>query len=254
MRNRTFTATALSVLFMGLGQLFNGQRLKGLFFLGIGAGGVWWIVHHLGEQVSGLFTLGDTPRKMVKVGKTYTMVDGDHSIFMMINGLTAFIFVLLLAALYAINVRDAWSTARDADKGIPSRSFLEGLKLAGERRFPHIILALPVTAAILLTVLPIVFSVLIAFTNYAAPNLPPSNLVNWVGFDTFKQLISLKKWSGTFTSVALWTVVWAVLSTLSTYFVGVVAAVLIHQKGVRFKKFWRTAMIVPFALPSLVCL
>lgn len=254
MRNRTFTATALSVIFMGLGQLFNGQRLKGLFFLGIGVGGVRWIIHNLGEQVTGLFTLGDTPRKMVKVGKTFTMVKGDHSIFMMINGLTALIFVLLLAALYAINIRDAWSTARDADKGIPPRSFLEGLKLAGERRFPHIILTLPVTAAILLTVLPIVFSVLIAFTNYAAPNLPPANLVNWVGFDTFKQLVSLKKWSGTFTSVALWTIVWAVLSTLSTYFVGVIAAVLIHQKGVRFKKFWRTAMIVPFALPSLVSL
>lgn len=254
MRNRTVAATTLSVVFMGLGQLFNGQRLKALWFLAIGIGGVRWIMGSLGEQVTGLFTLGDTPRTMVKVGRTFTMVKGDHSIFMMIDGLIALVFVLLLAAIYAMNIRDAWITARDAENGIPPRSFLEGLKLAGERRFPQIILVLPVTAAILLTVLPIVFSVLIAFTNYAAPNLPPANLVSWVGFDTFEQLVNLKKWSGTFTSVALWTIVWSILATLTTYGVGVIVAVLIHQKGVRFKKFWRTAMIVPFALPSLVSL
>ncbi|MFD0672556.1 carbohydrate ABC transporter permease [Cohnella sp. GCM10027633] len=254
MRNKTWAAAALSAAFMGLGQWYNRQWLKGLLLFAIGIGGAWWIVERLARDVAGMITLGDAPREMVKVGKTYQFVDGDHSIQLLVQGLIALIFVLLLASLYAMNVRDAWATAKLREAGIAPYSFSVTLRRVAERRFPLMILAVPVTAAILLTVMPILFSVLVAFTDYAAPNLPPANLVHWIGFDTFGNLLRMSSWSGTLVSVALWTLLWSVAATLTTYGLGTMVAIMIQQRGVRFKRLWRTFMVVPFAIPSLVSL
>ena len=61
-------------------------------------------------------------------------------------------------------------------------------------------------------VVPLLFSVAVAFTNYSAPNnLPPKNTVDWVGFQNFKVLLfGGTNWSAGFARVAIWTFVWAV--------------------------------------------
>ncbi|QJD83810.1 carbohydrate ABC transporter permease [Cohnella herbarum] len=254
MTRHTPQATLLSVLFMGLGQWYNRQFMKGLLFASIEIAGIYWIASRLGKSVQGLFSLGDTPRGMVKVGKVYQPVDGDHSIFLMVEGLISLILVLLLVFLYCICIRDARLTALNREKGIKPHSFRVTLSNMANRNFPYLILAIPVTAALLLTVMPIIFSVLVAFTDFAAPNLPPAKLVHWVGFDVFKNLVNLGSWSKTLVGVATWTVVWAVAATLTTYLLGTIVAVLIQQKGIRLKAFWRTMLVIPFAVPNLVSL
>ncbi|GIQ62163.1 hypothetical protein PACILC2_07310 [Paenibacillus cisolokensis] len=103
--------------------------------------------------------------------------------------------------------------------------------------------------------LPILFSVLIAFTNYSSPNyLPPANLVDWIGFDSFKNMFSLSKWTGTFYGVLGWTIVWAVVSTATTFFGGFAVALLVQQKGIRLRAMWRTIFMLPFAIPAFLSL
>lgn len=51
-----------------------------------------------------------------------------------------------------------------------------------------------------------------------------------------------------------WTIIWAILSTVTTYFGGLLVALLINQKGIRFKGFWRTILILPYAIPQLISL
>ncbi|GJM72830.1 hypothetical protein HMSSN036_50460 [Paenibacillus macerans] len=103
--------------------------------------------------------------------------------------------------------------------------------------------------------MPIIFMVMLAFTNYSAPkHIPPAMLVDWVGFGTFKELVVLKTWSHTFYGVLTWTIIWAVLSTITTYFGGLLVALLINQKGIRFKGLWRTILILPYAVPQLISL
>src|SRR5690606_12189802 len=122
------------------------------------------------------------------------------------------------------------------------------------KAFPYYVLLLPAISILFLTILPIVFNILLAFTNYADPILPPANLVDWVGFDNFRNLVQLESWSRTFFGVLGWTVIWAVLATITTYFGGMLVAILINQDGIKLKKLWRTILIIPFAIPNLVSL
>ena len=104
-------------------------------------------------------------------------------------------------------------------------------------------------------ILPMVATILIAFTNYSAPNyLPPRSLVDWVGFENFKNIVKLKSWSATFGRLAIWTVIWAVSSTLLNYGVGLGLALLTNKKGMKLKGLWRTIFILPYAMPSFISL
>ncbi len=118
--------------------------------------------------------------------------------------------------------------------------------------FPYILLTPSVLFTSFLTVLPLLFGILIAFTNYSAPNyLPPKSLVDWVGFDTFIRLFQMKTWSTTFYGVFTWTVIWAILATVTTFFLGLIFAVLISQKGIKYKKFWRSIFILTLGNPAV---
>ncbi|WEK55168.1 MAG: ABC transporter permease subunit [Candidatus Cohnella colombiensis] len=254
MTRHSTPATMLSVLFMGMGQWYNRQFMKGLLFIAVELFGIYWIVTRLGNSIAGLISLGHTPRTMVKVDKVYQMVDGDHSIFLMVEGLISLLVVFIFVALYVLNIRDAWATAKARDSGVEPHVFKVTLKNIGNRYFPHLILFLPLTASLMLLVMPIIFTILIAFTDFAAPNLPPAKLVHWVGFEVFNKLTYLGTWSKTLFGVATWTVFWAIVTTITTYLLGTVVAVLIAQKGIRWKKMWRTLLIIPFAVPNLVSL
>jgi len=45
-----------------------------------------------------------------------------------------------------------------------------------------------------------------------------------------------------------------VLATLTTFFGGFAVALLVQQPGIRFKAFWRTVYMLPFAIPAFVSL
>lgn len=253
MRKKT-GAALLSIVIPGLGQFYNRQWLKGLLFLLVGCAGIYFIIHDLMGYLGGLFTLGEIPNGMVKVGKLTKMVEGDHSIFMMIDGLIALLGLLFYTAFYLLNIRDAFLVGAARDHKEPIHSFWESLKYMGRRNFAYLVLALPFVAVVFLTILPLIFSVLLAFTNYADPILPPAHLVDWVGFGNFEKMVSLDVWSSTFGGVLTWTLIWAVIATVTTYIGGVLIAVLIHQPRVRWKKLWRTLLIIPFAIPNMISL
>ncbi|MBY3623100.1 sugar ABC transporter permease [Acinetobacter sp. CUI P1] len=247
-------AALLSAIIPGLGQFFNRQWLKGLVFLLVGSAGIYFIAHDLMGYLRGLITLGEFPSRMVKVGKLTRMVEGDHSIFMMINGLMSLLALLFYTAFHLLNIRDAFVVGAARDRKEPIHSFGESLRHMGRRNFAYLVLAIPFVAVVFLTILPLVFSVLLAFTNYADPILPPAHLVDWVGFGNFNKMLSLDVWSSTFGGVLTWTLIWAIIATGTTYIGGVLIAVLIHQPRVRWKKLWRTLLIVPFAIPNMISL
>jgi arabinogalactan oligomer / maltooligosaccharide transport system permease protein len=254
MQSKTIGAV-LSVLFMGLGQLYHRQWGKGFLLMAVGAAAVLELaIGGADEYLRGLVTLGEQPSGFVKVGKLTTMVEGDHSIFMMIEGLVALLAVCLLAGIYLLNIRDAYLVGAARDSGRAPQSFKQSMVRLSQANFAYFVLAVPFVAIVFLTVLPLIFSVLLAFTNYADPILPPANLIDWVGFENFVKLLKLNVWSNTFFGVLTWTFIWAVIATATTYLGGILVAVLIHQDGVRFKKIWRTLLIVPFAIPNLVSL
>jgi arabinogalactan oligomer/maltooligosaccharide transport system permease protein len=104
-------------------------------------------------------------------------------------------------------------------------------------------------------VIPLLFSALLAFTNYTAPsNLPPANTVDWVGLDTFRQMASLPQYTKGFARTASWTLVWAFASTITTYIGGLFMALALLDKKIRLAKVFRIIFILPYAVPGMISL
>lgn len=250
-RNHEIKAALLSVLLMGLGQIYNRQWVKGIIFVSVQLYVLIFMRNYFAHGLWGLITLGETPSKIVK-GK---LVQGDHSIFLMINGIISLLVLILLVLFYIYNIIDARKIGKLRDNGKEPLSFRQSIQSLADKGFPFLLLTPAAIFTVFLTILPLLFGILIAFTNYSSPHhIPDRNLVDWVGFETFVQLFTMKTWSNTFYGVATWTLIWAVLSTASTFFLGLILASLINYHKVKFKGLWRTLFIIPWAVPQFIAI
>ena len=59
-------------------------------------------------------------------------------------------------------------------------------------------------------------------------------------------------WSAGFARVAIWTVVWGFLATITCYFGGLLIAVLLKEINVKIAPIFRFIFILPYAVPSVV--
>jgi arabinogalactan oligomer/maltooligosaccharide transport system permease protein len=253
-RHRT-RAAVLSTIFMGLGQIYNRQFIKGLMFLVVEVAAVFYFIQNLATALWGIVTLGENPSRLVKVKGIAKMVAGDHSIYIMIQSLITILILIILIIAWYLNIKDAYKIGEKRDNGIQANTFKQSIRYILDYKFAQTFLVLPGIGVLFFTIMPIIFMILLAFTNYSAPDhLPPAKLVDWVGFQTFRNLLVLKTWSHTFYGVLTWTIIWAVLSTITTYFGGLLVALLVSQKGIRFKGMWRVILIVPYAVPQLISL
>ncbi|MDK2824634.1 MAG: arabinogalactan oligomer / maltooligosaccharide transport system permease protein [Clostridia bacterium] len=244
---RSKKAALLSALFMGLGQLYNREIVKGILIAIIGIIIVINIPYFL-YAYWGLITLGEQPLHYVN-----GIAQGDHSIFLLIQGIIAVLVTLVILVIYILNIVDALKTGEAREQGEKPMGIGDFIKHISHKYFPYFSLSPLFILILFFTVLPILFTISIAFTNYSAPNhLPPRNLVDWVGFTNFKNLVNLKIWKNTFIGVGIWTVIWAVLAALTSYFGGLLLALLINSSEVRLKKFWRTIYILPYAIPGFI--
>ena len=260
-------AVGLSAFIWGSGQFFIGkQYIKGLLFfvvqmlfVGIELQSGYWLEYLSGQikQFSirihggyftkciwGFITLGE------KVGAR----TGDHSTILLINGIIVLLLLGLFIAIYIWNLRDSYQTGKMIDeKGIYISS-KEYLKLTCTKFFPYVILAPIVVAIMFIVVMPIIFSVLTAFTNYNKNHLPPAHLIDWVGLSNFTKLFQVPVWSTTFFSVLGWTIIWAVSATFTTYFLGLFQAILLSSSYAKCKAFFRGILILPWAIPQMITL
>ena len=226
---------------MGLGQCYNRQGLKGgllilleaLFFLVLGG-----FVPH---AVRGLITLGNVAGQ-------------DNSLFLMVEGLIAAIIGAFVLVIYAVNVRDAYMVGQLRDAGLAVPNFKATLRRLGDKGFPLILLAPGTLLLCIGTLLPLLFSLALAFTNYDLRHSPPANLVEWVGFSNFVELLSLGSWQNTMVYTLGWTVAWTLLATVSTFALGFFYAVLLNNPALKFRSFFRTMLILPWAVPAFVSL
>ncbi|MBW5447760.1 ABC transporter permease subunit [Cohnella sp. CFH 77786] len=254
MRQYRRTAAVLSAVFMGLGQLYNRQYAKGIAFIVFYATALFYAFTKLEHAIWGIVTLGETKQHFEVVGKITKKVPGDHSIFLMIQGLITIFVVILAVYLFIMNIRDAYQGGKLREEGKPLNGIGATLKFIADKKFPHLIITIPLVFVFFFSVLPILFSVLIAFTNYNNTHEPPGQLVDWQGFRAFKDLLGLSQWAHTFLGVFSWTMLWAVLSTFTTFFGGFAVALLVQQRNIRFKSFFRAIYMIPFAIPAFLSL
>ena len=178
----------------------------------------------------------------------------DNSIFMLIDGILILALLVIFIIVYVLSVKSAKKEYLDYCRKGTFGTQKEHLNTALGKSFPIFGLAPGFIIVIIFVVVPLIFSVCVAFTNYSDPShIPPNNTVDWVGFQNFKELMGgQRSWSQGFIRVAGWTLIWAVLSTFTCYFGGLIVAVQLREINVKLASFFRFIFILPYAVPSVV--
>ena len=244
--------TKLSFLIMGLGPLCRGVVLRGLAFLAIEAGYIYYMVSFGWKYMADLATLGTVETTTVNFVRVY----GDNSFLILLYGILAVLITIAFIFVWRLNVKEnrEEDIAMQHGRKLPTAAY--DIKNLFDKNFDKTLLALPVTGVMVFTVVPIIFMICVAFTNYDRDHQSPTNLFDWVGFENFKNLFSTQVggFGTTFAKVLGWTLIWALFATFLTYFGGMAMAILINKKGVKFKKLWRTILVMTIAIPQFVSL
>lgn len=236
-----------SMIVMGLGQLLNKQWAKGIMLLFIQVAFIVYFVLTGATDLFGFFTLG------TRAGNAWYGIEGDNSVVMLIMGILAILIIILYIAIYITNIKDAYRTQCALDTLKKPVSFKQEVGTLLDKNFHKTALALPVIGVCVFSILPIVFMILIAFTNYGDNIVPPA-LVDWVGLENFGKILSLGQFAPTFFKIFGWNMLWAVLSTAINYFAGLGLALLLNKKCVKGKAIWRAFPILAYAIPGFITL
>ena len=112
---------------------------------------------------------------------------------------------------------------------------------------------LPAAIAIFIfTVLPILYTIFISFTDYCGDNRLNGNW-KFIGIDNFLQIFN-GKFSSSLFPVFGWTVIFALLSTGGSFLVGLIAALLLNNENVKERAIYKAILILPWALPVTVAI
>ena len=79
-----------------------------------------------------------------------------------------------------------------------------------------------------------------------------ANQVNFTGWNTYPPVFRFIVGTGDGWSILFFNVMWTVLSVLLQCGLGLGAALLLWQRGVRLGKFWQAFFILPWAIPELI--
>ena len=254
--------TKTSYLVMGFGCLARGQILRGLLFLLFEIVFIVYMIAAGGYWISMLPSLGKTgPGEVYNaVLDTYSYEYNDNSFKILLYGVLTLFFIVAFIYTWRLNVKQNHIAEQILRSGKKLKSGKDDLHSLVDDQFHKTLLALPLTGILVFTVLPIVFMILVAFTNYDGSHDGYINaLFGWQGLENFRTMLVWKgaggrSYSATFGEILTWTLIWAFFATFTNYFLGMFVAMMINKKGIRVKKLWRTILVLTIAIPQFISL
>ena len=249
--------TKLSVIILGLGNLFHKQIIRGLIMLSIEIVYIYYMIIFGLNSLKDFLTLGTKEQGEVfnETKQIYEYVMGDNSMLCLLYGIVTISLTLGFILLMISSVKNAYSTQRKVELGKPIPTFKEDLSSLKGKNLHKGLLLLPITGILCFTIIPLIFMILIAFTSYDRNHQPPGNLFDWVGLENFKAMFSSgSKLADTFWPILGWTLIWAIFATFTCYILGMLLAIIINREGTRMKGFWRFIFVLSVAVPQFVSL
>ena len=250
--------TRLSCLIMGLGNIAHKQVIKGLVFLLCEIGYFWFLFKPYGGEywISKLPSLGDA--KQVKVWNeakgVFEYTAGDNSQLILLYAIAALFVTVVFIFAWMMTVKSAYQVQCQTASGEHVNSFAEDIKTLFDRNIHALLMFLPVAFLMVFTVLPLIYMMSMAFTNYSKSG---NHLIlfKWVGFKNFINVLSFKSNIGQqFWGVLIWTLVWAFFATFLNFFLGTLVAMLINRPRTKCKGLWRFCFTLSIAVPQFVSL
>lgn len=202
-------------------------------------------------------TLGTKTQEKVwdEVQGIFVYEPGDNSLLILLSGVIFVFVTLAFSLLLRAAVRSAYFTEQLVRAGRRVPKFRDEIELHLNGRLHRTLLSLPVLGVLVFTILPLVFMISMAFTNYDRDHQVPGKLFTWIGLDNFRTLLDFNGAFGqTFWPILGWTFTWAVFATFLNYILGMLLAILINRREVRCKAFWRFCFILSIAVPQFVTL
>ncbi len=335
--------TKVSYTVMGFGSMARGQWLRGILFFIFQTVFNLYIAFFGVSYLSKLNTLGvvETYKECRKT------VYGDNSFLILLYGVLTLFFIAAFIYTWYVNVKQNKISEQILKSGRKLKTAKDDIASMVDEQFHKTLLAIPTLGVTLFTILPIIFMILVAFTNYDNQHQPPQKLFTWVGFENFETLlasdsnnlgvdlqdkgngittltitakngdiitvdttdanaaaaadalandasaefayevigkdeatgkdiysftfmsdagedvtleatnwiyVATPSFSHTFKQVLLWTLIWAFFATFLNYFLGMLVAIMINKKGIKFKKMWRTILVMTIAIPQFISL
>lgn len=254
-------STRVSYLVMGFGSFRHKQWIRGAVFLLMEAAFIVYMVLAGGYWLSMFGSLGHVGVHTVPVpdefgfGTVDKEVPGDDSFKILLYGIITILFMLAFIYTWRLNVKQNRICDEITRSGKKVKSAKDDLKSMVDDGFHKTMLSLPIAGMTMFTVLPIIFMILVAFTNYDQYHDGYKNLFTWVGLDNFNSMLSFGNGlSVAFGEILAWTLIWAFFATFSNYFLGMLVAIMINKKGIKIKKFWRTILVISIAVPQFISL
>ena len=259
--------TRTSYLVMGFGLITRKSFLRGLLYL-------------IYEIVFILFTINIGIPSLLSVGsfgyvaQTFYMgtvsISGmevtvpiynfvDDSFLILLNCIFFVVLSVVFVILWFNQIRDS-SELQNLHKIGRNIEDKEIVKSLVGKNYHMVLLSIPTLGLIMFTIIPLIFMILVAFTNYSSSYEQPKWLFDWVGTYNFKKLFGLAgeanggEFTYVFFKIVLWTLTWAFFATFTNYFLGMIVAMLINKKGIKLKKLWRTILITTIAVPQFISL
>lgn len=187
-------ATKCSAVILGAGNLAKKQIIKGLLFLALEVAFFVFMILKGAAFLGGLVTLGTSTGEEVfnETKQIYEYTQGDNSMLCLLYGIITIFIILAFVFLWCASLKSAYMVQLYQEQGKRIPSFIDDVHALFDQNIYKTLLALPVTCVILFTILPLVFMISMAFTNYDRNHQPPGKLFDWVGFQNFVELLIQK--------------------------------------------------------------
>lgn len=254
--------TRMSFGVMGFGLIARKQYLRGILYLVFEVLFILYMVFFGWKYLAKMGSLGEVVRTEVwsdAVGD-YVVNEYDNSLLILLYSLLTIFIMTGFVYMWYQNVKGNLLSQQYVEAKLALPTAKDDVRSYVNENYHKSLLSIPLLGLVVFTILPIFFMIFIAFTNYDQYHQPPAQLFQWVGTENFQTVLgggianNSRTFAYTFKEVLLWTIVWAVFATVSNYVLGMVVAILINKKGVRFKKLWRTILVMTIAIPQFVSL
>ena len=252
--------TKTSYLIMGFGQISRGSYIRGIFNL------IYEIIYIFFMILFGVDSLIDLPTfgSVALTEYSHPVLNitayelRDDSFYILLISIFTMVFTVILIFLWygQINESIELQHARRIGKKHDEKQVIKDFS---GKNYHKVLLGFPTLGLVVFTIIPLIFMILVAFTNYSSTYNNPKELFDWVGMYNFEQLIggkggSSNQFAAVFGKILIWTIIWAFFATFTNYFLGMIVAMIINKKDIKFKKLWRTCLITTIAVPQFITL
>ena len=241
---------------MGLANMAHKQIIKGLICLAIEIAYIAYMVNAGAYYISMLPSLGWRKQEEVfnEQKQIYEYVAGDQSVLLLLYGVITIAITVLFIYMWCENLKSGYKAECLSKAGKEINSFGKDVKDLFDKNLHKTLMFLPLMGIFIFTVLPLLFMIPMAFTNYSVKG-DHLVLFDWTGFASFGQVLGLGgKLGKIFWRVLGWTICWAVFATFLCNFLGLILAIVINRKETHCKAFWRTCFVISIAVPQFVSL